>query len=92
MKMGDRHLTADGHLDAVFQGRYDVPVRLTGGRNVKYFGRRGSIRSRFNPSLTIERLTRDLRKGELASSAIPCSSIRSPAHNVPPCEASRRPS
>ena len=29
--MGDRQLTADGHLDAVLQGRYDVPVKLTVG-------------------------------------------------------------
>ena len=31
MKKGDRQLTADGHLDAVIQGCYDVPVKLTVG-------------------------------------------------------------
>ncbi|HEV8329189.1 MAG TPA: hypothetical protein VGQ08_17065 [Nitrospiraceae bacterium] len=31
MKMGDRQLTADGHLDAVFRGRYDVSTKLTVG-------------------------------------------------------------
>ena len=31
MKRGDRQLTAHGHLDAVFQERYDVPVKLTVG-------------------------------------------------------------
>jgi len=31
MKKGDRQLTADDHLDTVFQGRYDVPVKLTVG-------------------------------------------------------------
>jgi hypothetical protein len=51
--MGDRQLTADGHLDAVLQGRYDVPVKLTVGGMLSHLVARGSIRSRFNPSVTI---------------------------------------
>ena len=53
MKMGDRELTAGGHLDAVFHGRNDVPVKLTVRGMLSNLVAGGSIRSRFNPWVMI---------------------------------------